>query len=64
MYKLNYLNDPFWGKFSCPLDYEGGSVITLLIDMIGCCIIPELKGLHFSFIMMPNECTKEINTSK
>ena len=50
--------------------YEGGSessvigVITLLIYMIGCCIIPCLKGLHFSFIMMPKQCTNEINTSK
>ena len=32
--------------------YEGGSessvigVITLLIDIIGCCIIPSLTGLH------------------
>ena len=39
--------------------YEGGSessvigVLTLLIDIIGCCIIPSLKGLHFSFIVMP-----------
>ena len=38
--------------------YEGSSessvigVITLLIDVIGCCIIPSLTGLHFSFIMM------------
>ena len=44
----------------CPFhEYEGGSessvigVVTLLIDMIDCCIIPWLKGLHFSFIMMP-----------
>ena len=38
--------------------YEGGSEssviggVTLLIDMIDCFIIPLLKGLHFSFIMM------------
>ena len=49
--------------------YEGGSessvigVITWSIDMIGCCIIPSLKGLHFFFIMMPKKCMKEINTS-
>ena len=45
--------------------YEGGSessvidVITLLIDMIDCFIIPRLKGLHFSFIMMPNNARKK-----
>ena len=46
------------------IPYEGGSessvtgVITLLIGIIGCCIIPCLKGLDFSFIMMPKQCTK------
>ena len=39
--------------------YEGRSessvigVITLLIDMIRCCITLGFKGIHFSFIMMP-----------
>ena len=56
----------YLGMKSVKLLYEGGSessaigVITLLIDMIDCCIIPLLKGLHCSFIMMPKQCTNEI----